>query len=675
MEFYAREPAVRGKRDGVSAAFARRLVNHAAYGNVTAGLAGTARRFAKPSLLIPLIAFLVFALSRPYRGIVQDAYIYIGRALADLDPEGIGRDLMFVQDGQFGFSLFRHVTKVLVALWGPALAAKALAFSAALAWFFAAAAFAKQFAKGTAVWAVLIFAALLPVSYGAPYPFRIAELIAIPRPFAEALVLAGLAALAARRNVLSLLYLIVAALIHPIMALAGFGVFLAITGFEDKRLLLLCAAAGVLVILGGAFGLPLASRLFTPADPALKSLLMLRSPFLFPALWPGESFPPLAVEATVIAIAAHLQHGRAREILVAVIVVGLGGIAISAIFGDWLSSLLVIQVQPWRTAWLMAAAGVVSLALSAMELPKRGPPGHIVLSLLALCWCLRSEPLVALPAALLALELHFRAQHYAAVLTKRVAVATWIIVGIVCLGWTVRVASWYWGFLSAAPQGYGNPATLLNSDLFAFPLCALAAYCAAARPRLGPSLTGCFATLLAGAFICLWDNRPPAQRMLEEDQAPPEILRRVGERQGEILWIDGLSEPWILLQRPQWASPLQGIPIVFSPPLAAEWQRRTQILIGLHLADRKTFEPWSKPEKADRSKVSPEAIRQSCARSDAPAWIAVPLEQGTEPLAGLEMTLWRLPKPQFRLSKGDGEYVWQRVDAYQLIPCAGHEGH
>src|SRR5262245_36361450 len=50
---------------------------------------------------IPLIAFLLFVLSRSHRGLVRDAYIYLGRALADLDPNGVGRDLMFVHDGQF----------------------------------------------------------------------------------------------------------------------------------------------------------------------------------------------------------------------------------------------------------------------------------------------------------------------------------------------------------------------------------------------------------------------------------------------------------------------------------------------------------------------------------------------------------------------------------------------
>ena len=129
-----------------------------------------------------LIAFLVFVLSRPYRGIIQDAHIYMGRALADLDPAGVGRDLMFVHDGQFGFSLFRLVADAMVWGLGLALAAKSLAFLAALAWFFGIFAFARQFAKGATVWVAVIFTVLLPNSYGASYPLGFAELNAIPRP-------------------------------------------------------------------------------------------------------------------------------------------------------------------------------------------------------------------------------------------------------------------------------------------------------------------------------------------------------------------------------------------------------------------------------------------------------------------------------------------------------------
>jgi hypothetical protein len=82
-----------------------------------------------------LLSLRVFLLSRPYQGILHDGYIYIGRALADLDPNGVGRDLMFVHDGQFGFSVFRFAATAFAALLGPALAAKALVLAAELARF------------------------------------------------------------------------------------------------------------------------------------------------------------------------------------------------------------------------------------------------------------------------------------------------------------------------------------------------------------------------------------------------------------------------------------------------------------------------------------------------------------------------------------------------------------
>ena len=66
-------------------------------------------------------------------------------------------------------------------------------------------------------------------------------------------------------------------------------------------------------------------------------------------------------------------------------------------------------------------------------------------------------------------------------------------------------------------------------------------------------------------------------------------------------------------------------------------------------------------------------MRQLCAREDAPAWIIARLEQGKEVPAGVEMKLWRLPALQFQLTKGDGVYVWRRIDAFGVIPCAGQK--
>jgi len=145
----------------------------------------------------------------------------------------------------------------------------------------------------------------------------------------------------------------------------------------------------------------------------------------------------------------------------------------------------------------------------------------------------------------------------------------------------------------------------------------------------------------------------------------------IDQREGEVLWIDGFPEAWFVLHRPQWASPMQGAPIIFSPALAAEWPSRMQFLMDLRLADQKSFALWAEPQSTDPPRLSQEGVRQLCARSDAPAWIIAPIEHGAEPPAGVAMTFWRLPEPLFKETKGDGEYVWQKIDAYGVIPCTG----
>src|SRR2546430_17601420 len=177
---------------------------------------------------------------------------------------------------------------------------------------------------------------------------------------------------------------------------------------------------------------------------------------------------------------------------------------------------------------------------------------------------------------------------------------------------------------------------------------------------MGPLVQkGCAIVLLA-AFLCLWDRRPPAERMMEASRAPPDIMRLIDQRQGEVLWIDGLNEAWFFLGRPQWASPLQGNPATFSSALAAEWRKRMQDLMGLRLADQKSLVPLSVPESADLPRLSREGVRQLCVRKDAPAWIIAPLEHGKELPAGIDMIQWRLPEPHFPMAQGDGRYGWRR---------------
>ena len=156
---------------------------------------------------------------------------------------------------------------------------------------------------------------------------------------------------------------------------------------------------------------------------------------------------------------------------------------------------------------------------------------------------------------------------------------------------------------------------------------------------------------------------------MEESHPPPDIAPLLDRHPGEVLWIDGLAETWFVLGRPQWASPLQGGPIIFSNMLAAEWRRRMQLLMDLRLADQKSFSPWSEPLSADVPRLSQDGVRRLCGRADAPAWILAPLEHGKAPAPGVDMKRWPLPRPHFQMIKADGDYTWRQIDAYGVIAC------
>ena len=150
-----------------------------------------------------------------YEGVHLDARIYMGRALADLAPSTIGQDLMFSHDGQAGFSAFTLLARALVAKLGVPEASFALALAGMITWFAAITALAVRLAGGRAPWIMLAGLAILPNTYGGFNVIPVGEVLALPRPFSEAGVLAAFAAYLNGRNWLPLGFLLAAGLFHP----------------------------------------------------------------------------------------------------------------------------------------------------------------------------------------------------------------------------------------------------------------------------------------------------------------------------------------------------------------------------------------------------------------------------------------------------------------------------
>lgn len=626
--------------------------------------------------LLPLLLLL-----HPYGGLVQDARIYIGRGVADLDPAHLGQDMMFAHDEQTGFSLMHAIVRASLSLLSPAAAAMALALLGALLWLVAAVALLRSLVPGRAGWAAAVCVLVLPSFYGAYLVFNYVEAIATPRIFAEAAVLGGLSALSTGRRPLGAALLALAVAFHPLIALPGLGIAAVLLACDDRRWLLAFAAAAALTIGVAVAGVPVADRLFRSIDAVWLSILRERSVYLFPSLWPAEAFGPIACQATAVVVAASLSSPRVRALLLATLGVAAVGVATSWALGDLYPSVLITQVQPWRALWPLAVLGNASVALASVSLWGRGRAGRLTLALLALTWL--SSDNLATALAFGAATLGVLAADLRGILpamSRTVVVSAGALATLLAL---VGVGEAGFGLLlllrSARAEG-GEvvwPQVLLPA-VQTVPLVAGAVALALLAPRAWPRVarTGALAVTLAllAAATCLWDGRTAERRFVERDGDDPALSKALGAAPGEVLWIDEDSETWFLARRPAFLNSIQAGPILFSRDLAVEWAGRAKRLLALGLARPEDLAPWSLSRHASHDlALSRVAVTSFCADPLRPAALVAPGEQLAAAPPGWPARLWRPPVPIRRIASGDDSVHWREMAVFTVIRCPGSE--
>ncbi|KQP95510.1 hypothetical protein [Methylobacterium sp. Leaf117] len=612
----------------------------------------------------------LYLLMHPYGGIEGDARIYVGRALADLDPDGVGRDLMFALDGQSRFSLFPIVLRALVQRLGPDAAALAVSVAGLFAWFCAAAFLAGAIAADRRRWGILIALVVLPALYGHPGPFRIGEALATPRTLAEAAVLAGLATQLSGRFWSAALLMLVACLIHPIMGLAGLGVLAIVLVAEDRRWLALLAPVLPAIVLAAYLGLPLFGRLLQPVDPAYLGILRQRCADLFPLLWPAQAWASPLVQAASILIAGTLVPRPVRRVLYAALLAGLCGVAATIVFEEFGSSLLVIQAQPWRLLWVTSVAGAAALGMCVTTLSRGGAGERITLAVLVLGWVYSDDVLIAGGAGALAVAVHAAVRHRWIAPTRALMLTSiWLVGALITCRAVLEAIAVAW-LVASLPDGVHLELTLIRNFGLAAPLALAAGLVWIGipwnRPWHWPARAILGLTLLL-ALLNLWDERAPAFSRVEDRAARADLIRAVGSRPGEVLWLDSGAEAWLVLGRPSWSNTLQGASIVFSRPLAMAWSERTDRLIALGLATEAQRAPFGAPIPARSADLPAGAVQTLCAAPDAPAWIVMPLADGQVPPA--KARVFPVNRPPAKPMPAVGGMVWRHPVAYGLLPC------
>ena len=614
------------------------------------------------------VAASLVALSRVHLGLRHDARLYFGDALARLDPQGVGRDLIFAHDGQFGFSVYTPVLAWLVGGLGLNTAVMLVSALGLAVWLAALLLLmSRLLADLPIVWrraATILVVAVAPY-YGSHEVFAYGEAFATPRILVEAVGMAALAAWLCDRRWLAGGMLVAALALHPIMALCGLAVLFVALCLEDRRWLLAGLFGAVVLAVAAALRLPVAERLLQVMDPAWRAISQARSPVVFVSLWPAEAWGRVAVQAVTLGLAAALSLGPIRRLMTGALIAGLLGVGFAGA-ADSLSLVLPIQVQAWRTLALMAVLAAGGLAICVRELAGRGPTGALAVCALVVGWTYIGWGVFAVIAAALALSavlIGDRAVWSAPNLARRVMIG---LTAVLILAWAVvRLRGLQQG-LAILPEGQGaGPGLIWNSGLPGWVAGAMALVLARWPALLKPWSAILGAVLLAILALALWDSRPGFVR--ERDSGhDPHLRAMLAERPGDLLWLAGSVEPWTLAGRASWASKLQGAGVVLSRPLAVVLTDRIDRLIAADLVG----EDWKTPFGAAPSTPKMPRLRQVsglCAASDAPAWIIAPMDPDAALDPALRGRVWTASQPYGLEFPGR----WLTTRTYAVIPCAG----
>lgn len=613
-----------------------------------------------------LLVVGLFLLARPYQGIVHDSFLYVGRAMANLDPRGLGLDISFATDGQSAYSLYPRALTFLTERFGPGSAAMVMTAIGLTLWLVAIASLVRSIVPKHARIAVLAFVVIAPGYYDCFEVFQFGEPFAVPRNIGEAGTLLGVAALASRRRWLGLALMLSAALVHPIMAAPGLAVWLVLQCVADRRWSMVAAGLAAIVLAAAALGMPVAERLLATYDPAWRMAVDIDA-YLFPSRWPMTGWQRLAVNVATVALGIRFLRGPCRPILAAILGVGLAGVFATWLAGDMAGIVLVVQAQPWRALWLVALAAALVLPLVARDLWLQGPAGRAALAMLAIAWIEPSLGIITLAAGATILIV---ARRRADAVGRHLAIAAGLMTAAIAVATAFVYAKALSDIIAAMPSGGYLSHTVIWRTQLRLPFgIAVVGWFAASRKRIATPAIAAGALLLCASALALLDDRTDLVAQLDRGVPDPALARLLPAEPAEILVLDETKMSWFLLGRRNWASRVQSAGMVFSRPLAVTWFERMQKLVKWQLAHGYDPASWNGP--LDRDDLRPDVadLKSACDEPGGPSMLIVPMPGPVVLPSGLEHVVLPLPRPFIALNAGPSR-PWRTIDRFAAIDCA-----
>jgi hypothetical protein len=525
--------------------------------------------------------------TRGYEGITHDARLYAVQALALLDPGRFAGDLFFAYGSQDSFTLFSRVYAPLIA-WQGLGRAHALLFALGHAawftalWWLAVGLIPDARLRLWSVAAVIV----LPSSSSALGVFGYAEGFVTPRLFAEALIIAAIAAWLHRRRVVAILLVPLAGMLHPLVALPGLGVLVFLHCLSSRRLAIGVATAAAVAILVLPL-LPISVRsTIGMLDEPWQSAVALRSPWLFVREWNWLDWVRLAIQALLALGCAIALRGEQRKLVVAALITATLGIMLTFFGADLAQLQPVAAAQPWRGLWILVLT-VNLLLLSALAGPRAvtatraALPRAVILAalcLLALNRTAESLAIAVLPLLVLAGCLLARPtlgdgtapRMSPLVLVIVVATTSWTIITLYYLS-QIGVRALLDGHVEL-PWGLPRYVLLVCGGIGMLGFARAATGMARPAPAWLARLSA-VVLLAVGAWTI--DQRTPWTALVEARHDQPGDLETFLPP-GEVYWDGGVDLVWFGLGRPSYFSCVQGTGVAFYRETAVAFMQRAR---------------------------------------------------------------------------------------------------
>ncbi len=606
---------------------------------------------------------LLWLATHPYLGILWDAQYYTVQALHFLMPSRYADDLFFAYGSQDQFTLFSRLYGPLIAGLGLESANLTLTLIGQGLWLGGALYLASGLVKGRNIFLALVGVILFSGPSGMVYHY--AEPILTPRIFAEAMTLWAMGDLWRGHRWRSLVFLVGGLIVHPLMVLPGLASWF-LWGMGHR----LSGWIGLMLVCMGVVGLVMAGvqpfvRLGQTFDPVWWDIVRRRTSYGFIGLWGSGEWPLVLYTLLQGGWVLQFQVDRMRHWVGMALLVGVGGIVISALGGDLLRNVLVIDAQLWRAIWISGVMVHMSVVPRYLVLWHRTTwRSH------ALYWWTAALLvgvlaewhaglyLLALPMGGVAMLLEYWEQR-----TSRVGRGIVVACEVFLAGVFIRTA---WVFMQVLQHNESTTQYWLNGVL---PQCIL--ICATLfwviwgwKKPLSPMVLWPVPVLLVFGLY-FWDQRSDWVRYMDGVTAAPGELTALLPQHRSIYWEGDLNAPWIMLRRANYFSCSQGTGSLFSRETALHYQHLYEEFQQLDTAE---FFPGTYCAPAPGASTPPGKDRiQAVCRANPQLGALVLLH----PVSGMSQTIWDAPVPFF-YDQVEGR-VTRRVMTrrFYVVSCPG----